>query len=334
MKPAFSLSADGTDRTAALTERLLRIRVTDAAGLESDELEISFDDRGGVLVPPRRGVVLAVSLGFAGRPLVFQGRYTVDEMRLEGPEEVLTIRAKAADMKGALKAAKKRSWRGTTVNALVAKIAAEHGLKPAVGAGLGDIAVPHRDQTSESDLHFLTRLGRDMGAVASIKDGRLLFVAKGGGVSASGKVLPGLNLTRGELTRWTLTEADRPDHGEVEAPYYDPKAAQTKTAKASSSGGSGSSSGPTRRLRHVHRSQAEAKRAAEAAKAREQGDAAKIEAELPGRPELAAETPVTLSDLGAQIDGTWTAERVENSMDWSSGGFTTRFEGSRKGTAA
>jgi phage protein D len=44
----------------------------------------------------------------------------------------------------------------------------------------------HIDQTDESDIHFLTRIGKGHDAIASVKGQTLLFVNKGEGKTASG----------------------------------------------------------------------------------------------------------------------------------------------------
>ncbi|MEL6588283.1 MAG: hypothetical protein AAFQ50_16825, partial [Pseudomonadota bacterium] len=49
-----------------------------------------------------------------------------------------------------------------------------------------NVELPQADQTQESDMHFLSRLARDVGASFKITDGRLIFVARRSGNVASG----------------------------------------------------------------------------------------------------------------------------------------------------
>jgi hypothetical protein len=317
MRPAFRLEADGADRTAELSDRLMSIRVTDAAGVESDEVELQFDNRGRAIEAPRKGAVLALWIGWEGREPVYQGRFTVSGRSSSGPARVLTIKAKAADMRASLKAAKSRSWRGTTVGALVGVIAGEHGLKAAVAADLAAQAVPHRDQANESDLHFVTRLAKEMGAVAAPKDGKLVFAPRGRGQSASGRSLAAVTFTPADLLDWSADDDDRADTGSVKARWRDLKAAKTKTAKA------GSDAGPAKTLRRTHRSEAEAKAAAKAAHGDAKRASKRLTLKMVGRPELTAETPIVTTGLDDIADGRWPASKVEHSIDWSSGGFTT-----------
>lgn len=73
-----------------------------------------------------------------------------------------------------------------------------------------DKPVDHLDQTNESDASFLMKLARQYGAIASVKDGNLLFIRQGQGRTASGKPLPVITITRqaGDGHRFTLADRD------------------------------------------------------------------------------------------------------------------------------
>ncbi|EPZ8674109.1 phage tail protein [Escherichia coli] len=62
--------------------------------------------------------------------------------------------------------------------------------------------------TSYDDGSFLMRLARQYGAIASVKNGNLLFIRQGQGKSASGKPLPVITITRkdGDSHRFTLAD--------------------------------------------------------------------------------------------------------------------------------
>lgn len=322
-KPQFMVTVGSADVTARLRDRMMTLVVVDNPGGESDTLEIQLDDRDNVVESPRRGAVLTVALGYEGEALYPIGQFTVDEVEPSGPPDILTIRAKAADMREGLKAQRSRVFRDTTVGAIVAEIAAEHGLKPAVAEALASIAVPHRDQTNESDMHFLTRLGRDFNAVAAPKGGFLIFAPPSSGLNAAGQALDKVRLTRSDLTSWRVTTADREEHGSVRARYRDMTAAQTRFATA----GSGA---PVKTLRPMHRDQATAQAAAEAALAKAKRATNGVELVLPGRPAVLSQTPIQLAGLRAEFLGDWVAGRVEHRMDFTGAGFVTTINGSRK----
>lgn len=118
------------------------------------------------------------------------------------------IRARSADFRETLNTRREKSWHKTTVGEVVKEIAVRHKLKMALGKDLSDKPVEHIDQTNESDGSFLMRLARQYGAIASVKNGNLLFIRQGQGKSASGKPLPVITITRkdGDSHRFTLAD--------------------------------------------------------------------------------------------------------------------------------
>ena len=232
MIPDFRIVVDGHQVvTAAIRERLLGLRVSDEAGQRSDTVEIRLDNRGGLVKPPRRGAVLQVELGYsAGGELaglekdsvrVPMGRYTVDEVELSGPPDTLAIRAKAADMRSTMKQRRSRSWRRVLLGDLIETIAAHYGLDPRVSEALAKIVLPHVDQTDESDLHLLTRLAEQYGAVAKPGNGRLVFAPRGAAMSAASGPVTAVRIVRGQAADYRVTIADRPGYRSVRAYWYD-----------------------------------------------------------------------------------------------------------------
>ena len=323
--PDFKLVVGSADVTARVRDRLQSIVVIDNSGEESDTVEIVIDDRGNLVESPRKGAVLDVSLGWLGDELFHLGKFTVDEVEPSGPPDILTIRGKAADMRQGFKAQRSRSFRDTTIGAIVARIATENGLTPACAESLKATPIAHRDQTNESDLHFLTRLGRDYGAVAAPKDGRLVFAPASTGLSASGQSLGRVTLGRADLTTWRGLAADRDGHGRVRARWRDPRTARTRIASA----GSGD---PTKTLRNLYPNEAAAKAAAEAELSRLKGGEAGVELTLPGRAALVAQTPITVTGLRAELAGDWIVSTAEHRAMFDGEGFVTRITGRRKAT--
>lgn len=177
-------------------------------GFEADQLDLELDDADGKIVLPRRGAVITLALGWKGQPLFPKGAFTVDEIEHTGAPDRLTIRARSADFRETLNTRREKSWHKTTVGEVVKEIAARHKLKMALGKDLSDKPVEHIDQTNESDGSFLMRLARQYGAIASVKNGNLLFIRQGQGKSATGKPLPVITITRkdGDSHRFTLAD--------------------------------------------------------------------------------------------------------------------------------
>lgn len=194
--------------TTVLDNRLMGLTLTDNRGFEADQLDLELDDADGKIVLPRRGAVITLALGWKGQPLFPKGAFTVDEIEHTGAPDRLTIRARSADFRETLNTRREKSWHKTTVGEVVKEIAARHKLKMALGKDLSDKPVEHIDQTNESDGSFLMRLARQYGAIASVKNGNLLFIRQGQGKSASGKPLPVITIIRkdGDSHRFTLAD--------------------------------------------------------------------------------------------------------------------------------
>ncbi len=183
MQPLFRIYAGSQEITAAIRDRLIELVVTDEAGIQSDELKLTLDDRrredGAIAELPRIGTVLTVSLGYAETRLVSLGRFIVDEVEIRSPPATLTVSAKAADMVGPFRSPKTRSWDATTLGQLVETIAGEHRYQAKTDPELGTIAIPHLDQTAESDMALLTRLAAKHDAVAKPVAGFLVLAKQG-----------------------------------------------------------------------------------------------------------------------------------------------------------
>ena len=207
--PGFSIVIEGKDVTTVLDNRLMGVTLTDNRGFEADQLDLELDDADGQIVLPRRGAVIQFALGWEGQPLFPKGSFTVDEIEHSGAPDRLTIRARSADFRATLNIRREKSWHQTTVGEVVREIAARHNLKMAIGQDLADRPLDHLDQTNESDASFLMKLARQYGAIASVKDGNLLFIRQGQGRTASGKPLPVVTITRKDGDGHRFTLADR-----------------------------------------------------------------------------------------------------------------------------
>ena len=79
MTPIYSITVDGGDITAKVADRLISLRITDEAGIKSDTVSLTLDNRDNAVAVPRHGVIMKVSLGYAETDMIFMGAYTVDE---------------------------------------------------------------------------------------------------------------------------------------------------------------------------------------------------------------------------------------------------------------
>lgn len=318
--PGFLILADQIDITATVSERLISLAMTDAVGLESDMLEITLADNDPdipISIPPT-GAELELFLGYDGI-LQRMGLFICDEVEVAGWPGEMVIRARAAvydKSKGGktdLQSQKSRSWpSGTTLGAMVEKIASEHNLEPKVADSLKSIQLPHTDQADESDLNLLIRLAKKYDAIVKPSGGKLVLAKRGESKSISGQALAPVVLVPTDCTAWRMVLSKRETAGMVVAYWHAVKQAKRNEVKV----GSGE---PVRRLKQYYPSEAMALAAARADLTRRQRGLKTISASCTGSPLIAAEAPLTMLGFRPGVDGEWLISRVTHRLDKSGG---------------
>ncbi|ENZ7566099.1 phage late control D family protein [Klebsiella pneumoniae] len=338
--PAFSILMGGKALTQ-LDPRIISLELTDNRGFEADELTIVIDDSDGLIELPPRGAELSVSLGWQGEPLVYKGVYTVDEVAHSGPPDRLEITARSADFRDEFNVKREVSWHDVTVERIVSAIARRYKLTPVISEQLMNAEIDHADQTQESDMSFLTRMADLLGAIATIKNGCLLFILPGGGVSANGKALPEFAITRSSGDRHSFRIADRDAYTGVQAYWLDlefgkkkkvtvkaRKKKNEKKPRSSSREGDyiAGEDGNVFVLRTTYASETAAQRAAAAKWQQLKRGAAEFNMTLArGRADLYPEMHGTVSGFKADINNQdWIIAKATHSID--DGGFKTQLE--------
>ncbi|HDX8606620.1 TPA: phage late control D family protein [Klebsiella michiganensis] len=355
LTPDFMLMLDSKDITGNISNRLMSLTMTDNRGFEADQLDIELDDADGLVELPLRGAVLTLYLGWKGFALIGKGSFTVDEVEHHGAPDTVTIRARSADFRGTLNSRREESWHDKTLGEIVAAIAARNKLTSSVIPELAGIKIPHIDQSQESDARFLTRLAERNGGEVSVKAGKLLFLKAGRGVTASGKAIPQVTITRSDGDRHQFSIADRGAYTGVTAKWLhtkDPKPKkvkikrkpkeqhlralqhpkakakkkETKTPEAREGEYMVGEDDNVFALTTIYATKAQAIRAAQAKWDKLQRGVAEFSIRLAtGRADLYPETPVQVSGFKRVIDEqSWTITKVMHSL--SNGGFTTSLE--------
>lgn len=307
MTPNFNITADASDITNAIRQRLLSLTISDEAGFQSDTLEITLDDRDSQIAMPSTGTTLAVSLGYQETGMTPMGKYVVDEVSFSSPPQTMAIRAHAADMRAQMKAPKTKTWGKITIGDLVKQIASNHGLTARVAKELLSQEIHYLYQTEESDLHLLTRIAMNYGAVTKPVNGHLLLASKGEAKSISGKLIAPMTLTREDITSWQVSFAERGMYGAVEGSWYDKEASLKEKVKY----GSGE---PVYMLRHTIDNKEELMRKVKSTFERLQRGTGTLSLTLPGNRQLFAEGKLTLSGFRDGVDGLWNIIRVQHSL--------------------
>lgn len=339
-RPDFNVEVGGQVLTV-VNDRVMSLSLTDNRGLTADTVEIVLDDSDGKLALPPRGTEIRVAMGWKGQPLVFKGSFTVDEITYQGAPDTLTISARSADFRETFNVKRERSWHNCTVGYVVSAIASQYGLKAGLNEDLGKIEIDHADQTNESDVSFLTRMGEMLNAVPMIKNGMLLFIIPGMAQSQSGKPLPVITLTRKSGDRFTFSIADRDAYTGVEAFWLDEKfgkkkkvslrghskAKKTQPASSSKTGHYlDGAEGNVYVMRQTFKTERAARRGADAKWRKLKRGAAQFSLILArGQAELYPELHAKLQGFKSTIDeADWIITRATHSIDGN--GFTTSLE--------
>ena len=353
------------DITQVVSSRLINLSLTDNRGLEADTLDLELSDHDGKLALPPRNATISLALGWKGKPLIDKGQYSVDEVQFSGganSADRLTIRARAADLKGTLTEQKERSFHKKKLGEIVNEIAQGNKLKSQVAKELANRLIDHIDQTNESDINLLTRIAEEHGAMCTVKNGTLLFMPLGKGKTATGKDIPLRQITRknGDNYNFSITESE--NYKAVRAYWHDTttgkrgeiiidkntkivkKQRMTKgrTLKDGTVKGRRltkikyntieqkapveSDSDKIKSLRVTYPSEARAITAAKSTFDKLKRGVATFSLSLAfGEPDLMPETPIELSGFKAEIDATnWLITRVTHNL--SDAGFTSQIE--------
>ena len=332
LAPQFRVIANSQDITAKVRERLKHLKLTDETGVTSDTLEICLADHNphAPVQIPSTGAELQVFLGYDGSARRM-GLFIVDEIELSGFPGQMTIRARAAPYETTkqgrvdLQSQKTRSWKaGTTLGQLVRRIAGEHRMAPSVSASLARIALPHTDQTNESDMNLLRRLAERYDAVAKPAGGHLLFLRRGDAQSVTGAALARVTLTPSDGGDYTVNITSRDSPGTVIAYYRDISQAERHAVAV----GEGE---PVRRLRMAYRDKASAESAASAELRRRARGERNLSYTCPGRPEVIAECLVVMRGFRVGVDGEWLVTRAVHYV--GSGGYSCTIEAEQPSSA-
>ncbi|GAE48548.1 phage late control D family protein [Xanthomonas arboricola] len=318
--PQWRVLLDGTDLTERIAPRLLDLTLTECRGGEADQLDLRIHDHDGKMALPKRGVRLAVALGWKATGLVDKGTFIVDEVEYSGAPDIITVRARSADLTADMRTRRERSWHNTTLGAVLNMLAGEHGLTPRVADALARTRLPHLDQANESDMNLLTRLGQRFDAVATVKAGALVFAPIGAGTTATGKPLPTVTLTRRDGDQHRYTVADRDAYTGVRAYWVDKGKARRQSVLV----GTDANAKP---LRESYANEATARQHAHAELERTKRGMARFDFNLAlGRAELFPEQIIAVQGFKPEIDAQrWLIAKVMHKVD-TAGGLTTALE--------
>lgn len=309
-KPSYKITLDGEDITPRFNPLLQQLTLNESRSEKADQLDITLDDSSGLVAIPRKGIRLTLALGFADGELVDKGAYIVDEVEHSGPPDVITIRARSAELTDQLRRRRDESWHAQSLGNIVKTIASRNNLTARIDDELAAQAIDHIDQTGESDIAFITRLGRRFDAVATVKNDTLIFLQINNTKTSSGETLPVVEIHRNETQSHRYTSADRDSYTGVRA-YYENTSAASKASVLM-----GDEVNP-KELPSVYADHKEAQDAAESEYKQMKRKASELSLMLAtGKPDLMPQTPVQVHGFKDEMNAaTWLVMKVTHSLN-------------------
>jgi phage protein D len=297
--PVWRLGIAGKDVTREVSPFVLSVTYTDHAYGQSDDVQITVEDRDGLWRGPwlpDRGSTLTLQLGYEGGTLMDCGRFQVDEVEASGPPDVVSIRALAAGPLPALRTRRNKAYEGQTLAQVCGAVADRHGMT--LLAPPGGAAVDRITQQDESDLAFLDRLAAENGYAFSIRGEQLVFLT----IDELERAGPKLDLERTECRGFRMKTTTHEVYRQCEATYQHPATKRTirKTVDAP-----GVETGDVLKVRIRVDSEAEAEARARAALRRANAGANPASVTVEGDPRLVAGINVKLNGWGAFFDGVY-----------------------------
>lgn len=345
MRPAFTIESGGTDFTHLYEQRDITIEITETSTEHSDSCSVSLSNKDGRIEVPEDGKTLTISLGYVDN-LTVMGEFVVDSATMEGPPDGIRFTGKAAPFTSAtggfkpFQTRKTRSFDHISLGDLVAKIASECGLIPAVSPSLASVTLPHLDQTNESGMNLLTRLARDFQAIMKPKQGHLVFAQRGEATSVTGKAIGGLTIDKSDVSRYSGTFSNRTKFSKVKTRFHDPDRGITLMATTDDTGTTVAEEDPdgdpdtgddNADYEHPHDypDEAMASAAGKSMLDATQRSSNTVSVTIAGRADVVAEGNVTLTGFPSRMNGAWCIKTVRH--NFGKGGFTTTIEGEEPG---
>lgn len=303
-------------------KRALPGQLVEYDGEHADELHLSISNYDGMLQKPRKDERVTVRLGWKETGVAKIGEFVITEIDKVGPSAQFHIVGHSADLKKTLKKQKTRAWKkDKKLGDVIKDVAKDNDLQPAIDSELEKVEIEKIiAQTGESDMHLVTRLARQYGALAKFKDGRLVFVKKGKGTTASGQPAERETITPNDCVGFTFHSGARNERGKAKATHYDRSKAKRNVEESRGGGDDGS---PDYFHPHSYGTQIEALTQARSRK--EDFDRAKAgfnATRAPGRIGVAPGGVAQTQGFGDDDDREWTCKK--RLFGWNAQGLIVR----------
>jgi phage protein D len=169
----------GKNVTGDVSRYLSKITYNDRLEYESDDISLTFEDTSGKWQStwyPQQGDSLQVKFGDTGAMLDC-GVFEIDEIELEFPPDILTVKAIAVPITQSLRTKNSKAFEQQTLRDIVQYFADKHKLTITEDISkLQQIEIDRKTQDRQTDLSFLAALAKDYGIIFSVREDKLTFI--------------------------------------------------------------------------------------------------------------------------------------------------------------
>lgn len=220
MKPDYKILANNRDITQLIKDNFVSLSLNDNDGIKNDALTIKLNNENNHLKLPKKGVELTLHLGYEN-DLYPKGSFEIDEIKVSGHPDVLTIIAKGSRINKSLKIRRSHTYENTTIGELVDTIAKRNNMVSKVSEFLRDIEITHLNQVSESDQNLLTRLKQNYDAEFKSISSTIVFYQKDDFKKIGGTNLKPIVIKKSDCLKYNISQTDSSKYESVIAKFRD-----------------------------------------------------------------------------------------------------------------
>ena len=310
------------DITADITSSLIEVSYTDYMEGESDSVELVLEDvdrKWQNAWYPQHGDQINLQIGYIGAALLPCGDFEVDEVELDGPPDVVRVKALAAGVKRSVRTRNGRAYEATTLADIAATIAKRNQMK-LVGK-IEHVKIGRITQVYETDLTFLKRIAQEYGYSFSVRGKKLVFFKRSELKSAQAT----LTLTRSDVSSFRFRDKVHGIVSSATVSYHDPRAKIIRKRQSNDvSAKTNRHSADEAKVNVRAEDDAQARIKADAVLDRANEDQTGASLTMPGIVKAMAGVNVVLTDFG-RMDGKYTVTQSHHRFSRAAG-YTTEIE--------
>lgn len=178
----LNVKYQGVDISKDIAKYLLNFSYTDNATNEADDLDITLEDSEGLWHGdwlPEKGDLIHASFNVKnwgeGEQALLCGTFTIDEINLDGPPDIVSLKGQSVPIVSSIKYTKKtKSWKNVNLSQIAKDIAKVCGLKLMFECS-EDPKYESVDQVKQSDMSFLQKLCTREGISLKVTDNQMVL---------------------------------------------------------------------------------------------------------------------------------------------------------------